>query len=341
MSWLTWLGMALCLSQSAMFSGLNLGILGPSRLRLQVTAKRGDRGAQQILELREDFHLLLTTILWGNVAANTLLALLADSILTGVVAFTVSTVGITLFGEIVPQAYISRHAYLVGGVLAPVVRFYRALLYPVAWPTARMLDRLVGKEGLGLFREDDLREILRLHIAEDTSDVSHVEGRGALNFLALDDRDLSEEAEPLHPESIVTLPFVGDRPEFPAYAAEPTHPFIQRIHASHQKWIVVTDEGHHPRLVLDANTFLRAVLMEGSSVDPMLHCHEPLVVTDPGTKLEAVLEEVELLARRPGGQALHPTLILLWTPKDMRILTDVDLLETLLRGVASPGAAQV
>ncbi|MGA7986446.1 MAG: hypothetical protein WCA01_14795 [Burkholderiales bacterium] len=31
----TWLGVALCLSQSAMFSGLNLALFSVSRLRLQ------------------------------------------------------------------------------------------------------------------------------------------------------------------------------------------------------------------------------------------------------------------------------------------------------------------
>lgn len=329
----TWLGMALCLSQSAMFSGLNLGMLGPSRLRLQVAARGGDRGAQRILELRKDFHLLLTTILWGNVAVNTLLALLADSMLTGVVAFAVSTVGITLFGEIIPQAYISRHAYRVGGALAPVVRFYRALLLPVAWPTARMLDRLVGKEGLGLFREHDLREILRLHIAEDTSDVSHVEGRGALNFLDLDDRVLGEEAEPLDPEAIVAVPFVGGRPALPAFTTDPESAFLRRVHAARREWVVLTDEAGTPRLVLNANSFLRAVLMEGNRVDARLHCHEPLVVTDPETKLQTVLEGLELVAPRSPEMALHPRLVLLWMPRDKRVLTDVDLLETLLRGV--------
>jgi hypothetical protein len=252
-----------------MFSGLNLGILGPSRLRIQIAAGGGDRGAQRILELRKDFHLLLATILWGNVAANTLLALLADSILTGVVAFAVSTVGITLFGEVLPQAYVARHAYVVASALAPLIRLYRTILLPVAWPTARMLDALVGKEGLGHFREVDLREMLRLHILEDSSDVSHVEGRGALNFLALDDRHLHEEAEPLHPESILSLPFASGRAQFPAFEAVRSDPFLDAVHRSRHMWVVITDPQGQPRVVLNANTFLRAVLMEGAPVDPV------------------------------------------------------------------------
>jgi hypothetical protein len=326
--------MALCLSQSAMFSGLNLGMLGPTRLRLQVAARGGSKGARRILALREDFHLLLTTILWGNVAVNTLLALLADSVLTGVMAFVVSTVGITLFGEIVPQAYISRHAFTVGGALAPLIRVYRLLLYPVAWPTARLLDRLVGKEGLGLFRETDLREVLRLHILDPTSDVSHVEGRGALNFLALDDRTVGDESGPVDPESIVSVRFEGERPCFPPVAPSADDPFLSAVHRSRRKWVVLTDPSGAPRAVLNADPFLRAVLMEAPPVDPAGFCHEPIVVRDAATRLEAILRQIELLSRWPGGTARHPKVVLLWTEAERRVLTGVDLLENLLRGIA-------
>ena len=41
---------------------------------------------------------------WGNVTINVLLTLLSDSILAGVGAFVFSTIVITLFGEIIPQA---------------------------------------------------------------------------------------------------------------------------------------------------------------------------------------------------------------------------------------------
>jgi CBS domain containing-hemolysin-like protein len=329
--------MLLCLSQSAMFSGLNLGMLGPSRLRLQVAAKGGNRGAQKILALREDFHLLLTTILWGNVAVNTLLALLADSILVGVAAFAVSTIGITMFGEIFPQAYVSRHAFAVGGALAPVIRCYRILLFPVAWPTARLLDRLVGKEGLGLFREDDLREMIELHILDDDSDVSHVEGRGALNFLALDDRRLDQEAEPFHPDAILSVSFSDDRVQFPEFEAKDSDPFLRALDRSGSKWVVLTDQRDCPRLVLNVNRFLRAVLMGSPPVDPADFCHEPLVISDPATKLETVLSNIRLRSRETSRNLLHPNLVLLWNDRDKRVLTGVDLLEYLLRGIANEG----
>ena len=70
-----------------MFSGLNLALLGISRLRLEVEATAGNSAAVKILALRKDFNFLLTTILWGNVAINVLLTLLSKSVMAGVSAF--------------------------------------------------------------------------------------------------------------------------------------------------------------------------------------------------------------------------------------------------------------
>lgn len=105
-----WLGIALCLSQSAMLSGLNLAVFRLSRLQLETQAEAGDADAQAVLALRRDANFTLATVLWGNVAVNVLLTLLADSVLAGVAAFLFSTVVITLLAEISPQAYFSQHA---------------------------------------------------------------------------------------------------------------------------------------------------------------------------------------------------------------------------------------
>lgn len=52
---LIWTGIAFCLSQSALFSGLNLAIFSVSRLRLEVRAASGDRDAARVLALRKRF----------------------------------------------------------------------------------------------------------------------------------------------------------------------------------------------------------------------------------------------------------------------------------------------
>ncbi|MGB0776244.1 MAG: DUF21 domain-containing protein, partial [Akkermansiaceae bacterium] len=161
-----WLGIIACLSQSAMFSGANLAFFSLGRMRLEAEVEKGSRSAGKVLSLRKDSNLLLCTILWGNVSVNVLLALLSDSIFTGIGGFVFSTVGITFFGEIIPQAYFSRHAMKVGALLSPVIRFYQIVLYIVAKPCALILDGWIGPEGPTFFRERDIEIILEKHIRE-------------------------------------------------------------------------------------------------------------------------------------------------------------------------------
>jgi hypothetical protein len=75
-----WIGIAFCITQSAIFSGLKLAIFSISKLRLEVEAAGGNRDASAMLTLRKDSNLTLATVLWGNVTINVLLTLLSDAV---------------------------------------------------------------------------------------------------------------------------------------------------------------------------------------------------------------------------------------------------------------------
>ena len=230
-----WLGIAFCITQSATMSGLNLAIFSLSRLRLEVAANAGDANAKCILVLRRDANFTLVTILWGNVAINVLLTLLAESALAGITTFLFSTVAITFIGEILPQTYFSRHALRMVTILLPVLRFYQILLWPVAKPVGRVLDLWVGPEAIPWFREEELREILHYHAHGVVTEVGHVETTGAINFLALDDLAVRNEGEPLDPRSVISLPFEAGKPVFPPFARKPDDPFLYQLAASGKK----------------------------------------------------------------------------------------------------------
>src|SRR6202030_446263 len=102
-----WLGIILCVVQSALFAGLNLAVFSLSQLRLQLEADGGSAHAARVLELRKNSNQVLATVVWGNISTNVLLTLLSDSVLVGLSAFFFSAVVITLLGEIFPQAYFS------------------------------------------------------------------------------------------------------------------------------------------------------------------------------------------------------------------------------------------
>ena len=233
-------GIFFCLTQSAVFSGLTLGLFGLSRLKLEIEVESGNQAAAAVLELRRDANLLLTTLLWGNVSINVLLTLLTDSVLSGLWAFFFSSVCITLFGEILPQAYFSRNALRMGILLAPVIAFYKFILYPVSKPSALLLDRWLGKEGVLYFKEEDIRIMLQKHMESRDSDIGRMEGTGALNFLSIDDLPIGDEGEIVDPVSIIPLETEFDLPVFPIFERTPEDPFLLQIQESGKKWVILT-----------------------------------------------------------------------------------------------------
>jgi metal transporter CNNM len=330
----TWIGIALCLSQSAMFSGLNLAIFSISRLRLEVKAAGGSRQAARVLTLRRNFNFTLATVLWGNVCVNVLLTLLSDSVLTGVGAFFFSTVVITFAGEIFPQAYFSRHALRMASLLLPLLRAYQVILYPVARPTALILDRWLGAEAISLFRETEFRALITRHLEATGGDVSRIEGLGAVNFLDLDDIAVTDEGEPLDLRSVISLPVRDGRPVLPAFGCSPDDPFLQQVNAAGRKWVVITDLSGHPQRVLDAHRFLRAALFRAPDFNPHAYWHRPILVTDPQARLGDVMGLLKVRSPDPQDDVITHDLILVWG-KEKRVITGGDILGRLLRGIAS------
>jgi hypothetical protein len=331
----TWTGIFVCLFFSAMFSGMTIGLFGLSRLRLEVLAETGNPDARRILKIRKDANFLLATLLWGNVGVNVLLTLLTDSMLTGVSAFLFSTFAITVFGEIIPQAFFTRFALTAGVYFIPLVWLFEFLLYPVAKVTAVLLDAWLGKEGITYFKEDEIKILLKKHIQSVTSDIGKMEGVGAVNFLTLDDLFVSQEGEMLHPQSIVALPEESGKPVFPRYKRESNDPFLKQIHASGKKWVIITGaHEQNPLLVLDADSFLREVWFGTDLPNPLHHCHYPVLVTDPNAKLGHVLRRLQVQPEHGEDDVIDRDTILFWGT-EKKIITGADLLGRLLRGIVS------
>ena len=131
-------------------TGLTLAIFSLSQLRLQLEADGGNADAARVLELRKNANPVLATVIWGNVSTNVLLTLLSDSVLTGLSAFFFSAIVITLFCEIIPQAYFSRNALRMTARFLPFLNFYRVVLFPIAKPTAMLLVRSLGVTAIEL-----------------------------------------------------------------------------------------------------------------------------------------------------------------------------------------------
>ncbi len=332
-----WLGIAFCVSQSAMFSGLNLAVFSLNRMHLEVEVESGNKAAQRVLKLRENSNFVLTTILWGNVGINVLLTLLSDSVLAGMAAFFFSTFAITIFGEIIPQAYFSRNAMKMASRLAPVLHFYQFVLYPFARPSALLLDAWLGREAIQYYREDQLKEIILHHLKAEGSEMAHTEAIGALNFLSIDDLPVEKEGVPVDPQSVIKLPIDNGELVFPEFQDSTRDEFLLAIERSGKPWAILTDPENAPRLVMDVDGFLRHALFRRQETDPRHFCHQPVVVHDRKQTLGEVIMQLRLDIKRSDDEMITHDVILLWDHQP-RVITGADLLGRLMRGIAKQGA---
>lgn len=334
---ITWIAIALCISQSAIFSGLNIALFSLSRLQLEVESGKGDKAAKKVLALRDDSNFLLATILWGNVGINVLLTLLSDSALAGISAFLFSTIAITVIGEITPQAYFSRNALKMGSLLSPVIKFYQILFYPVAKPSALILDAWLGKEGITYLAESELSSIIRKHIESEETDINHVEGIGALNFFKLDKISVSEEGELIDPDSVIALPTQMDLPIIPNITSGPNNEFLQLLNKSGHRWVVLTNESGEPLIVVDSDGFLRDAFFEPEKFDPYKYCHRPTIITDETTMLNTAIMKMKMSEStdKSFDGVIEHDVLLVWG-ESKRIITGADIFGLLLKGMQPP-----
>jgi len=178
---------------SGLFSGLTLGFLGLNKSDLETKMKAGDKRAKKIYSVRKKGNLLLCTLLVGNVGVNSTIALLLGSVASGVIAGFVATGLIVIFGEIVPQAVFSRHAFSLGVRVVWLVKILIFVLYPICFPIAWVLDKILGEEMPTIWSKDELIELIRMHKNSPRSSVDADEKRiveGALTYSSKTVKDI-------------------------------------------------------------------------------------------------------------------------------------------------------
>ncbi|XP_069369320.1 metal transporter CNNM4 isoform X2 [Paralichthys olivaceus] len=165
--WLQVILIFFLLTLSGMFSGLNLGLMALDPMELRIVQSCGTdkekKYARKIEPIRSKGNYLLCSLLLGNVLVNTTLTILLDDLTgSGLGAVVASTVGIVIFGEIVPQALCSRHGLAVGANTIVLTKFFMFLTFPVSFPVSKLLDVLLGQEIGTVYNREKLVEMLKV-----------------------------------------------------------------------------------------------------------------------------------------------------------------------------------
>ncbi|RDW90046.1 uncharacterized protein DSM5745_01821 [Aspergillus mulundensis] len=151
------------------FAGLTIALMGQDAVHLQVLATSGEgrerKHAQTVLNLvNKGKHWVLVTLLLGNVVVNESLPIVLDKTLGGGwPAVLGSTVLIVIFGEVIPQSVCVRYGLPIGAYLSPVVLVLMYLFAPAAWPTAKLLDYLLGENHGTVYKKAGLKTLVTLH----------------------------------------------------------------------------------------------------------------------------------------------------------------------------------
>ncbi|KIN93515.1 hypothetical protein M404DRAFT_1008871 [Pisolithus tinctorius Marx 270] len=162
---------AILVLAGGVFSGLTLGLMGLDELHLRVLATSSDdiaerENAQKVHKLlQKGRHWVLVVLLLSNVVINESLPIFLDSAIGGgIAAVVISTTAIVIFGcGIIPQAVCVRYGLAIGARCAPFVLFLMYILSPVAYPIAKLLDRVLGKSETHTYKKAELKSFLQFH----------------------------------------------------------------------------------------------------------------------------------------------------------------------------------
>jgi Mg2+/Co2+ transporter CorB len=185
--WISLVVILLLVCASAFFSGSETALTAASQARMHHRARKGDRRAQTVRQLREDKETLLGALLLGNNLVNIMAASIATSVLValfGEAGVAVTTLGMTLllliFAEVLPKTVAITHPDRTALLVAPTVRWVVRILRPAVLGVrliVRGLLRLLRLEGPAAGSEEaqveELRGAIELHRGEDPD--THVE----------------------------------------------------------------------------------------------------------------------------------------------------------------------
>lgn len=165
---MVFLSIFLCIL-GGVFAGLTIALMGQDMTNLRVLQESGtqeqQKHARKVLSLlNRGKHWVLVTLLLGNVITNETLPIVTDALLGGGwPAIMISTVAVVIFGEIIPQAASVRYGLLFGAYCTPLVLALMYLLYPITYPTALLLDSILGKDEGVYYHKAGLKALVFLH----------------------------------------------------------------------------------------------------------------------------------------------------------------------------------
>lgn len=182
---------------SGICSGLNISLMSLNVSDLERKVKADDIRAKLVLPLRRNSHLSLAAILLTNVAVVSATSLFLENKFSGLIAGTISTLLIVVFGEILPQALFVKDSLKFVAWFVPLLRIMIIITYPVSKPLQLLLDKLFGHESMTLHNRQELGFIISEHVGHDGSDLDEDEVEIMRNVLMMSEKRVRDITTPI------------------------------------------------------------------------------------------------------------------------------------------------
>ena len=165
---------------AGVMSGMTIGLMGIDQISLKLKQESGSpiekHQANRILPLLKDHHLLLVTLLLANAVALETLPLVIDSVLGNIPAIIFSVLLTIAFSEIIPQALcIGEHRIILASFFAPLVKTMLIALWPISFPIAKLLDKVIGESHFHQFSHEQLKAFFKLVEVENSEKLNDVQ----------------------------------------------------------------------------------------------------------------------------------------------------------------------
>ncbi len=213
---------------SAYFSATETAFSSINKTRLRTLAEKGNKRAERVLKLAENYDKLLSTILIGNNIVNIVLAslctlmfvdLLQSQDTGATVSTVVSTVVVLIFGEVTPKSLAKEQPENWAMFSAPFLKMLVILLTPLnflfgLWKT--LITRLTKAEESPKMTQDELLMLVDEVEQEGTID----EQESNLLRNAIDFTDQEAEEVLTHRTDLEAVPMDATKEEIAAIFSE-------------------------------------------------------------------------------------------------------------------------
>lgn len=123
--------------------------------------------ASKLIPIITRHHLLLVTLMLWNASATEALPIFLSALVPEWVAIIISVTLVLFVGEIIPASILTGPKQLqITASLTPLVYFVLVIFFPIAYPIALCLDRIIGHADMTMYNRTEISTMMQLHREE-------------------------------------------------------------------------------------------------------------------------------------------------------------------------------